>query len=134
MAGINSCTFIGNIGKAPDTKYTPNGTAKTTFSIAVNSRRKQGDGWVDDTTWIPLVLWKHEGLLNYLQPGTQVYVNARYTPRTWDKDGEKRTFHEFTVSEIQLLGGKRGAAQPDAHDVPAKEWQPAGVDTDDIPF
>lgn len=140
-AGLNSCEFIGNIGKK-ETKFTPNGTPKTTLSIAVNERRKVKGEWTDVCTWIPAVLWGSENLLNYLEVGKQVFVKARYESRTYEQDGVKKYAHDFTIESILLLGGGGNRESQDSAPVSAPRTsrpisQDLGVsqaDLDETPF
>jgi single-strand DNA-binding protein len=138
--GFNEASFLGNIGKK-ETKVMPNGTPKTTFSLAVNERRKVQGEWTDVCTWVPLVLWGSENLLNFLEVGKQVFVKARYETRSWDdKDGQKKYSHEFNVSDIRLLGSKPA----ETADSPAPRRRSAapskpisedlGISDDDVPF
>jgi single-strand DNA-binding protein len=51
--GVNSCTFIGNVGKDPETRFIPNGNAVTNFSIAVGKKYKDKNGNPQEhTEWV----------------------------------------------------------------------------------
>jgi single-strand DNA-binding protein len=108
---VNKVLLIGNLGKDAETKFSPSGTAKTTFSIATSRRWKDqatGD-WKEETDWHNIVLWRSENLANYLLKGTQIYCEGRLSTRSYDdKDGNKKWITEVVADNVILLGG-RGA-------------------------
>ncbi len=101
--------LIGNLGRDAETKFTPAGVARTTFSIATTRRWKDqatGD-WKDETDWHNIVLWRSENLANYLLKGKQIYLEGRLQTRSYeDKDGKKVYATEVVAEEVMLLGGK----------------------------
>lgn len=116
---VNVCHFIGNLGRDAATSYTPSGIAKTTFSIATERKwkDKQSGEWKTETDWVPVVLWRSENLANYLLKGTSVYVQGRYTSRSYEKDGEKKYITEIVADVVNLLGSKGGGErQQNSHD------------------
>jgi single-strand DNA-binding protein len=150
MSVQNNCTILGNIGRV-ETRYTGSGIPVTSLSIAVNEREKVNGQWEDVTTWFPCTLWQHENILNYLQPGKQVAVTARFKTRKYeDKEGQQRTAHEFVISDIKLLGGKKdggnddraeptsrprgGSSVPSGPSKPSDIGSEPGISDDDIPF
>jgi single-strand DNA-binding protein len=95
MAGINKVILIGRLGKEPELRYTPNGDAVVTLTIATS------DEWKDKTSgekqerveWHRVVLWRKLAEIagNYLKKGSQVYIEGKLQTRSWeDKDGNKR--------------------------------------------
>jgi len=108
---VNKVILIGHLGKDAETKFTPNGTARTTFTLATSRRWKdQASGeWKEITDWHNIVLWRAENLSNYLQKGKQVYIEGRIENRSWeDKEGQKRYITEIVSEELILLGGRGG--------------------------
>ncbi|HUB83586.1 MAG TPA: single-stranded DNA-binding protein [Bryobacteraceae bacterium] len=108
---VNKVILIGHLGKDAETKFTPNGTARSTFTLATNRRWKdqQTGEWKEVTDWHNIVLWRSENLANYLQKGKQVYIEGRIENRSWDdKEGQKRYITEIVCDEIILLGGRGG--------------------------
>src|SRR5690625_7425284 len=90
-------TLTGNTAAAPELRYTPNGRAVATFSVAENHRRKVGDDWQDDgTTWWRITVWgQHaETLAETLGKGQRVLVIGTVRSREWEKDGEQRTSYD----------------------------------------
>jgi single-strand DNA-binding protein len=151
---VNKVILVGNLGRDADTRFTPNGTARTTFSIATSRRWKdqQTGEWKEETDWHNIVLWRQENLANYLTKGKQVYVEGRLQTRSYeDKDGKKMYMTEVVAEDVVLLGGRGGEASggpDDASQVvsmprnapraqPATPEEPAqdyGVTDDDVPF
>ena len=73
---VNMVILIGNLGKDAETKFTPQGIPVSRFSIATTRRIKDsGTGdWKDETDWNNVVLWRNEGVAQYLTTGKQVYA------------------------------------------------------------
>ncbi len=110
---VNKVILIGNLGRDAETKFTPNGTARTTFSIATSRRWKdqQTGEWKEETDWHNVVLWRQENLANYLLKGKQVFVEGRLQTRNYeDKDGRKVYVTEVVAEDVILLGGRVGEA------------------------
>jgi single-strand DNA-binding protein len=105
-------TIIGNLGRDPELRYTPQGTAVCDFSVAVNDRKRDKAGeWQDVTNWYKVTFWgkQAENASKYLTKGRQVYVEGRLQPDEWtDRDGNNRTTLAVHGSEIQFLGDGRG--------------------------
>jgi single-strand DNA-binding protein len=155
---VNKVILLGHLGKDAETKFTPNGVSKSTFTIATNRRWKdQSSGeWKEETDWHNVVLWRSENLANYLLKGKQVYVEGRLQTRSWDdKDGQKKYMTEVVADDLVLLGGRgesgggggadferserpvsmpRSAQrQPAAPAAPAEDFH-QGITDDDVPF
>jgi single-strand DNA-binding protein len=112
---VNKVILIGTLGKDPELKYTPQGTAVTKFSMATNEnfKDKQSGEWKERTEWHNIVCWQRtaEVAAEYLKKGGKVYIEGRLTTRSWDdKDsGQKRYMTEVVANDLVLLGGKGGA-------------------------
>ncbi|HLI52245.1 MAG TPA: single-stranded DNA-binding protein [Thermomicrobiaceae bacterium] len=148
FSGLNRIQIIGNLGRDPEMRFTPSGTAVTQFSVAVTHRkRRQGtDEWEDETTWFRVVCWDRyaemvDGMASrgHLKKGTKVYVEGRLQVRNYtDKDGNERTAVEINASDIRILskstdgggGYERDYAQPSEAAVHDDEDD----DMDDVPF
>jgi len=108
---VNKVILVGNLGKDAETKFTPSGVARTTFTIATGRRWKdqQSGEWKEETTWHNVVLWRSENVANYLLKGKQVYVEGRIDNRSWeDQSGQKRYITEVVADDVILLGGAGG--------------------------
>jgi len=130
MRSVNSVTLLGNIGRDAETKFTPNGVARTTFSVATSRRWKDqaSDEWKEETDWHNVILWKSEKVADYLKNGKQVYVQGRLQTRSYDKDGQKRYVTEIVANEVILLGGAGDKKAAEA-EIPSGDGNP-----DDVPF
>ena len=126
--GLNKVMLIGNLGTDPEMRYTANGSAVTTFRLAV-SRSFGGDGERrEETEWFTVVTWNKlaELLGQHLQKGRKVFVEGRLASRSWDgPDGQKRYRTEVIANQVLFLDRPQGAAIPDVS---------GDVDPDDIPF
>jgi single-strand DNA-binding protein len=144
---VNKVILIGHLGRDAETRFTPQGIAVTSFSVATSRRWKdqQSGEWKEDTNWSDVVLWRAENLANYLTKGKQVYVEGRLQTRSYDdKDGNKRYRTEVIAEDVLLLGG-RGEGGPEEgpgqrSGRPAKPMQeeegdfPPGITDTDVPF
>src|SRR5690348_15354173 len=108
--GLNKVQIIGNLGKLPDMKYTQNGKAVTTFSVAVTRSVPRGDGQREEQTeWFRVVAWdKLAEICNqYLDKGSKVYVEGRLQSRTWENsEGQKQSTVEIVAGEVLMLGDR----------------------------
>jgi single-strand DNA-binding protein len=108
MAGLNKMTIIGNLGRDPEVRYTPDGLAVTNFSVAVTEKIR-GE---DKTLWFKIVAFGKLGEIcgEYLSKGKQVYVDGRLQTSEWeDRDGNKRFTLEIVASTMQMLGTRADA-------------------------
>ncbi len=133
---FNKIILVGNLGKDPELRYTPQGTPVCNFSLATNERRKDKAGDSQDvTTWFKVTLWgrQAETASQYLTKGQSVFIEGRLRLEEWtDRDGQKRTTIEVHATDMQFLAGPRDAEKPAA----AAESRPpdAELSDDDIPF
>jgi single-strand DNA-binding protein len=142
MAGINKVILIGRLGQDPEVRYTQDGTAVATFSIAtsIEWNDKQSGEKKEKTEWHRIVAWRKLGEIcgEYLAKGRQVYVEGRLQTRSWeDKDGVRRYTTEVVANDVQFLGPKEPAGQRDGYGgPPPPESEPPYMDSqdDDIPF
>jgi single-strand DNA-binding protein len=112
---VNKVILLGHLGKDAETKFTPSGVSRSTFTIATNRRWKdqQSGEWKEETDWHNVVLWRSENVANYLLKGKQIYLEGRLQSRSWeDKDGQKRYITEVVCDDLILLGGRGGDAGP----------------------
>lgn len=110
MASFNKIVIVGYLGRDPELRYTPQGTAVCNFSIATTEKRKDKSGESQDaTTWFRVSVWgKQAELVNqYLSKGKQVFVEGRLRQDEYtDRDGNKRQTLEVFASDVQFLGSK----------------------------
>jgi single-strand DNA-binding protein len=155
--GLNKVLLIGNLGRDPEMKYTPQGTPVTTFSLAVSRTWKTPDGQTrDETEWFKVVAWERlaEQCNEYLRKGSKVFIEGRLQTREWQApDGQQRQMVEVVASNMLILDSRQQAAvggpAPYGEERPAPARQSGGypsgysnnnyddeadVDVDDIPF
>lgn len=112
MVSLNKVMLIGNVGKDPEMRYTANGTAQTSFSLAVNRNYRDPANtgeWKEETEWFNIVVWRDlaERLAQNLTKGKQVYVEGRFSTRTWDDDqGVKHYRTEVIANDVKMLGAR----------------------------
>ena len=115
MAGIAKITLVGNLGRDPETRYTPNGTMNVRFTMAVSRRFNDSSGQQQErTTWFSVTTWgklaetaDRLAQSGYLAKGKQVYVDGRIESREYqDQQGQTRTSLDVTANELQLLGSR----------------------------
>jgi single-strand DNA-binding protein len=159
MAGksVNKVILLGNLGKDPEVKYTPQGTPVAKFSIATNERFKDKEGnWQDRTEWHNITAWARTAEIagEYLKKGSKVYIEGSLRTHSWDDKttGQKKYMTEIVVNDLVLLsgrgesggeftGGSRGASASGGNnfDQRTPEQEPANagagpITDDDIPF
>src|SRR5438552_19213882 len=120
---LNKAMIIGNLGRDPEMRYTPNGQAVTQFTVAVNRNFRGSDGeWQEETEWFRVVAWGQTGerAAENLRKGVKVYVEGRIQTRTWeDQTGNKRYPTELIADRVVSLeprqrdeGGDPGFTPP----------------------
>lgn len=104
---FNKIIVVGNLGRDPELRYTPQGNAVCDFSIATNEKRRDKSGEMQDvTTWFKVTSWgkQAENASKYLSKGRSVYIEGRLRLEEYtDRDGKTRFSLEVTASEIQFL-------------------------------
>lgn len=103
---------MGNLTRDPELKYTPQGTAVTRFSIAVNRQYKAGDGEMKkEVNFFNIVVWgkSAENCGKFLAKGRPVLVEGRLQNRSYEtQDKQKRTVTEIVADNVQFLGSGQG--------------------------
>lgn len=119
MAGVSKVTIIGNLGRDPETRYTPSGTMNVQFSVAVSRRwTDQGGQPQEKTTWFRVTAWTRlaETLDRLTQDGIlvkgrQVYVSGTLeTSEFTDRNNQPRMSLDVRADEV-LLTGNRGDSE-----------------------
>jgi single-strand DNA-binding protein len=110
---VNKVILIGNLGKDPEVRYTPQGTAVATLTLATNERFKDKDGnWQDRTEWHRVVAWQRLAEIcgEYLKKGRSVYIEGKLQTRSWEDKNthEKKYSTEIIANDLVLLGGGQG--------------------------
>ena len=123
---VNKVILLWHLGKDAETKFTPSGVARSTFTLATSRRWKdqQSGEWKEETDWHNVLLWRAENVANFLLKGKQVYIEGHLQTRSYEdkKDGQKKYFTEVVCDELILLGGRGDTAGAPAG--PAGEFAP----------
>ena len=154
MASFSKVMIIGNLGRDPEMRYTPNGRPVTEFSVAVNqsTKNQQTGEWVEATDWFRVTVWgdRAERTAEQLRKGNRVFVEGRFRTREYEaRDGQRRVSLEITADSVVSLdrnepaegaafggpsaaGSGSGEAVRPTRQAPAP--RPADDDLDDLPF
>jgi len=129
---LNRVVLIGRLTKDPELRYTPNGVAVASFTLAVNRSRPNAQG-EREADFIPIVVWQKqaENCANYLSKGSLVAVDGRLQVRSYDgQDGIRRWVTEVIAETVRFLDKKAdsGLSGPEAL------GNEIGFSDDDIPF
>jgi single-strand DNA-binding protein len=109
---INRVVITGNLTRDPELRSTPGGTPVCSLRVAVNSRRKEGDQWVDKPNYFDVTVWGSQGenCAQYLNKGRPVAIDGRLNWREWDaQDGSKRQSVDIIADSVQFLGSRDSA-------------------------
>ena len=150
---VNKVILLGRLGKDPEMRYAPSGTAVANFSLATNHSTKDQDGnFTDKTEWHRVVCLGRLAEIagEYLTKGKQVYVEGRLQTRSWeDQQGQTRYMTEIVASEMTMIGGRGESGESDDNSgeatAPAakksadkprvkEENPPEIIEEDDLPF
>ena len=104
---MHKILVIGNVGNDPEMRYTPNGSAVTSFSVATNRRYTTSAGeQKEETEWFRVSAWNKlaETCNQYVVKGMKVYVEGRVSSSAWtDQEGQARSSLEINCTEVQFL-------------------------------
>ncbi len=158
MASVNKVILVGNLGRDPEVRYSPDGAAICNVSIATTSnwKDKTSGERKEETEWHRVVFYNRLAEIagEYLRKGRAVYVEGRLKTRKWqNKEGQDVYTTEIIADQMQMLGGREaggeGGAMGGGEAAPARAARPpqaqrpqapaAGADAlgtidDDIPF
>jgi single-strand DNA-binding protein len=113
MASVNKVILIGNLGRDPEVRYAPSGSAIANITLATTRswKDKNSGEKVDETEWHRVVFYDRLAEIagEYLKKGKQVYIEGRLKTRKWtDKDGVEKYTTEVIASEMTMLGSREG--------------------------
>ena len=132
MASLNKMQVIGNLGRDPEMRYTPNGNPVTSFSIATNRAYTDSQGEKhEETEWFTVVAWNQLAELcnQYLSKGRRAYVDGRLRSSTWQgQDGQTRFRNEIVAERVLFLDRAQGGPGS-----PEGEGE-SPLDEDSLPF
>ena len=113
MASVNKVILIGNLGKDPEVRYLPSGSAICNLTIATSrqSKDKVSGEKTEETEWHRVVMFDRLAEISgeYLKKGKSVYIEGRLRTRKWtDKEGVERYSTEIVAQEMTMLGSRDG--------------------------
>ena len=130
---------MGNLTRDPELRFTANGSAVTSFGLAVNRKFKQGDEWKDDVCFVDITVWGKQGenCAEYLSKGRPAFVEGYLKFSEWDdkNDGQKRNKLGVVAHTVQFLGSPKD--RQEENPVPPFGDSSTGqvpVPEDDVPF
>src|ERR1043166_3289346 len=107
---FNKITVVGNLGRDPELRYTPQGIAVCSFTMATNEKRRDKSGEIQDiTTWFKVTLWRNqaENAAKYLTKGSPVYIEGRLRIEEWtDRDNNNRYTLDVQATDMQFIGSR----------------------------
>lgn len=99
--------MVGNLGKDPELRYTPQGVAVCDFSLATNEKKKDKSGEMQEVaTWFRVTLWRNqaENASKYLKKGSPVYIEGRLSLEEWtDRDGNTRQTLSVQATDMHFI-------------------------------
>ena len=116
MASVNKVILIGNLGRDPEVRYAPSGSAICNVTIATSRQWKDKTSGEkqEETEWHRVVFYDRLAEIagEYLKKGRPVYVEGRLKTRTWtDTDGVEKYTTEIVADQMQLLGSREGMGE-----------------------
>lgn len=139
MTDINTFTFIGNLGTAPELSYTATGTAIAKFPMALTRHFTGGDGKsAEKTSWVNITAWgkQAENVAKFLDKGSKVGVKGYVDQNSWlGKDGQKKYAINFVSENIQFLSTKnQGQAPRQEREQPARNYNKKSAPPERQPY
>jgi single-strand DNA-binding protein len=106
---FQQCIAVGNVGRDPEFKYTPQGIAVCSFSLAVNRVTGRGENRKDETTWFNVTIWREraETASQLIRKGSKIMVIGEVKARAYtDKNGQPAASLDLTANEFKLLDSR----------------------------
>lgn len=101
-------SILGNLGRAPETRFLPNGTFVANFSIASNSVRNSPNGKIEKTDWFRVTAFGNQArsLAKYAKKGTRMLIQGKLTCEPWtNRDGVPQVSADVVLQDYQFAGG-----------------------------
>ncbi len=147
---LSKIQIIGNLGRDPELRYTPNGRPVASFTVAVNqsTKNQQTNEWIETTDWFRVSVWGDRGerVAENLRKGSRVFIDGRFKTREFEgNDGQKRLSLEITADTVMGLD-RREQSEGTFAGAPAASGAPAAAgggsrsggfdesEIDDLPF
>ena len=137
---LNIAVLIGRLTADPELRYTSNGIANCTFTLAVdrpftNQHGEREADFIRISTWRNLA----ENCANRLRKGSKAAVQGRIQTRTVESEKGKRTVVEVVAETVRFLDGKKAegeaqSAKQVATTAPSPQGNPVEINDSDLPF
>ncbi|HXF06065.1 MAG TPA: single-stranded DNA-binding protein [Blastocatellia bacterium] len=136
---FNKIIIVGNLGRDPELRYTPQGIPVCSFSVATNERRRDAAGeFQDKTTWFRVTTWRRLAELahQYLKKGSLVYIEGRLSLNEFTaRDGTIRSSLEVQATDMRFLDRRAPEPAEETEEEPLVPPPPGdAVTDDDVPF
>src|SRR5262245_61628876 len=137
MASFNKIMIVGYLGRDPELRYTPQGTALCKLSVATTERKKNDIGEAEEhTTWFRITVWGRQAELasEYLAKGRQVYLEGRLRLEEYtDREGNQCTSLEVNATDIQFIGSRGETSQQASAYAGQKDEEEDGIEGEGAP-
>ena len=134
MASVNKVILIGNLGKDPEVRYAPSGSAIANITIATSRswKDKTSGERQEETEWHRVVFYDRLAEIagEYLKKGKSVYIEGRLKTRKWtDKEGVEKYTTEIIANDMTMLGSREAGATGGGDDMgePQRAAAPRGA-------
>ena len=148
MASFNRVILLGNLTRDVQFRKTPQGTSVAEIGLAVSYRVKRNGEWVDEATFVDVVLWGRlaEIASEYLSKGSPALFEGRLKLDMWEsKEGQKRSKLRVVAERMQMVGSRgsggsggknsQGASSGAGSGAPTGPMiEDDGINEDEIPF
>lgn len=132
MSSVNKVFIMGRLGKDPEIRYTADGKAIATFSVATSTVSKDASGNKQEhTEWHRLSAFNKaaEVVAKYVKKGDMIHIEGSLRTKKWDDNGVTKYATDIVVGRLNLLGSKNTGEAP-----PVVESTSSGMPDDDLPF
>ena len=144
---LNQIVIMGRLTRDPELRRTGNGTAVTSFTLAVDRDFSGKDGNEKETDFIECVAWRQTGefVSKYFTKGRMAVVSGRLQIRNWtDKEGNKRRTAEVVADNVYFADSKKEESSSSGYDpqqqapaypsAPSSDFTPLDGDDSKLPF
>ena len=126
MASVNKVILVGNLGRDPETRFSPDGAAICNISLATTSQWKDKNSGErkEETEWHRVVFYNRLAEIagEYLKKGRSIYVEGRLKTRKWqDKEGQDRWTTEIVADQMQMLGSREEGGGGGGYNRPTRQ-------------
>ena len=137
MADLNRVFLVGRLTHDAELKYTTSNRAVCEFSIAINTPKKEGGQWKEETMFINRIsFWgeRAEAKAEYLLKGKLIFVEGKLRMDEWEQDGQKRRMLKIVAFNVQLLSSPRADSTGGALSEKPFTKPEEKLADDDLPF